>query len=146
MNVKCVFFLVFCIVFPLINGCVTRTITVKTNPSNAAVYVDDKLVGESPVSVPFVYYGTRKITIEKKDADGKLVRERKTVYEKIKAPFYEIFPIDFVSELIWPFDIIDDHVLHYDLSEIKQLSRKEQQKIILENAQELKMRVDAPDF
>jgi hypothetical protein len=146
MSEKYTVFLFFCTVFIFVNGCVTRTITVKTNPSNAAVYVDDKLVGESPVSVPFVYYGTRKITIEKKDADGKLTRERKTVYEKIETPFYEFFPIDFFSELVWPFDIIDDHVLHYDLTEIKQLSRKEQQKIVLDNAQELKIRVDAPDF
>ncbi|GJQ58878.1 MAG: PEGA domain-containing protein [Candidatus Scalindua sp. AMX11] len=146
MNVKYTIVFAYCALFLLISGCVTRTITVKTNPSNALVYVDDKLVGESPVSVPFVYYGTRKITIEKKDADGKLIRERKIAYEKIKTPLYEFFPLDFVSELVWPFDIIDDHVLYYDLAEVKQLTRKEQQKIVLENAQELKIRVDAPDF
>ncbi len=146
MSLKYAIFSVFCTLFLLINGCVTRTITVKTNPSNATVYVDDKLVGESPVSVPFVYYGTRKITVEKRDADGKLTCEREIAFEKIKTPFYEIFPLDFVSELVWPFNIIDDHVLHYDLTEVKPLSRKEQQKIVLENAQELKVRVDAPDF
>ena len=146
MNVKHCIFLVICSVFFLLTGCVTRTITVRTNPSNASVYIDDKLVGESPVSVPFTYYGTRKITIEKRDADGKLTCERKVALEKIKTPLYEVFPLDFFSELIWPFNIIDDHILIYDLTETRQLSRKEHQKIVLENAQELKQKVDAPDF
>ena len=146
MHVKHCIFLIICSVFLSLTGCVTRTITVRTNPSNASVYIDDKLVGESPISVPFTYYGTRKITIEKKDADGKLTCERETVFEKIKTPLYEVFPLDFFSELIWPFNIIDDHILTYDLTETKQLSRKEHQKIVLENAQELKQKVDAPDF
>ncbi len=127
-------------------GCVTRTITIKTNPSNALVYVDDKLVGESPVKVPFTYYGTRKITIEKRDADGRLIYERKKVFEKIKTPVYEIFPLDLFSELIWPFDIKDDHILNYDLVELEPLPRKEQQKKLLDSAEELRQRVNAPDF
>ena len=64
------------------SGCVTRSITVKTNPSNALVYIDDKLVGESPVSMPFTFYGTRKIMIERKDEDGALTHERTIVFEK----------------------------------------------------------------
>ncbi|MCP5002752.1 MAG: PEGA domain-containing protein [Planctomycetes bacterium] len=146
MNKKYAGVLILCIGVLSVCGCVTRAITVKTTPSNALVYIDDKLVGESPVSVPFIYYGTRKITIEKRDADEKLTHERKVVLEKIKTPFYELFPLDFVSELVWPFNINDDHVLHYELVEMKPLSRKEKQKTVLENAQELRMRVDAPDF
>jgi hypothetical protein len=130
----------------LFTGCVTRTITIKTNPSNALVYVDDKLVGESPVEIPFTYYGTRKITIEKKDADGRLMCERKTVFEKIKTPAYEVFPLDFFSEIVWPFDIQDSHVLNYDLVEVTPLSRKEQQKSVIENAEELRQKVNSPDF
>jgi len=130
----------------LFTGCVTRTITIKTNPSNALVYVDDKLVGESPVEIPFTYYGTRKITIEKKDADGRLLCERKIVFEKIKTPVYEVFPLDFFSEIVWPFDIQDSHVLNYDLVEVTPLSRKEQQKIVMENAEELRQKVNSPDF
>lgn len=130
----------------LFAGCVTRTITIKTNPSNALVYVDNEPVGESPVTVPFVYYGTRKITIEKKDADGRLICERKIVFEKIKTPVYEMFPLDFLSEVIWPFDIQDNHVFNYDLVEVTPLSRKEQQKKIIENAEALRQKVNSPDF
>ncbi len=66
LSIKSLRFLILVIVLFLFAGCVTRTITVRTNPSNALVYVDNELVGESPVEIPFTYYGTRKITIEKK--------------------------------------------------------------------------------
>ena len=127
-------------------GCVTRTITIKTNPSNALVYIDDKLTGESPITIPFTYYGTRKIMIEKRDEDGRLTHERATVFEKIKAPAYEIFPLDFFSEVLWPGKLKDDHVLNYDLVKLEPLSIKEQQEKVIKNAEELRQRVNAPDF
>ena len=146
LSIKSLRFLILVIVLFLFSGCVTRTITIKTNPSNALVYVDNELVGESPVEIPFTYYGTRKITIEKRDADGKLIYERKIVLEKIKRPVYEMFPLDFFSENLWPFGIQDNHILNYDLVELKPLSRKEQQKRVIENAEELRQRVNSPDF
>jgi hypothetical protein len=127
-------------------GCVTRTITVKTNPSNASVYIDDKLVGESPVTIPFTYYGTRKIMIERRDDEEKLTHERTTSFEKIKAPVYEIFPLDFVSELVWPRELKDEHILTYDLVELEPLTTKELQKRVLKNADELRQRINSPDF
>jgi len=127
-------------------GCVTRTITVKTNPSNASVYIDGQLVGQSPVTVPFTYYGTRKITIERKDDEEKLTHERTTSFEKIKAPVYEIFPLDFISELVWPRELKDEHILTYDLVELEPLTTKELQKRVLKNADELRQKVNSPDF
>ena len=146
LPIKPLRFLILITALFLFTGCVTRTITIKTNPNNALVYVDDELVGESPVEIPFTYYGTRKITIEKKDDDGRLICERKIVFEKIKAPVYEVFPLDFFSEIVWPFDIQDSHTLNYDLVEVTPLSRKEQQKNVIENAEELRQRVNSPDF
>jgi hypothetical protein len=146
LPIKSLRFLILITALFLFAGCVTRTITIKTNPSNALVYVDNELVGESPVEIPFTYYGTRKITIEKKDADGRLICERKIVFEKIKTPVYEMFPLDFFSENLWPFDIQDNHILNYDLVELTPLSRKEQQKRVIENAEELRQKVNSPDF
>lgn len=139
-------FLILIVIIFLFNGCVTRTIIVETNPSHANVYIDDEFAGESPIEIPFTYYGTRKITIEKRDADGKLTHERITALEKIKTPVYEVFPLDFVSDVILPFDIKDNHILNYDLVELEPLSRKEQQKSMLENAEELRQKVYSPDF
>jgi hypothetical protein len=128
------------------SGCVTRSITVKTNPSNALVYIDDELIGESPVSMPFTFYGTRKVMIERKDEDGVLTHERTIAFEKIKAPVYEIFPLDFFSELVWPFKIKDDQVLSYNLVELDPLPIKERQAKMLKSAEELRQRVNAPEF
>ncbi|MCP4254315.1 MAG: PEGA domain-containing protein [Candidatus Scalindua sp.] len=128
------------------SGCVTRSITVKTNPSNALVYIDDKLIGESPVTIPFTFYGTRKIMIERKDEDGALTHKRTIVYEKIKTPTCQIFPLDFFSELLWPFEIKDDQVLSYNLVDLDSLSIKERQAKMLKNADELRQRVNAPEF
>ncbi len=139
-------FLILVVAVFAFSGCVTRSITVKTNPSNALVYIDNKLIGESPVTMPFTFYGTRKIMIERKDEDGVLTHERTIEFEKIKAPVYEIFPLDFFSEIVWPFKIKDDQVLSYNLVELEPLSIKERQAKMLKSAEELRQRVDAPEF
>jgi len=139
-------FLILVVAVLAFSGCVTRSITVKTNPSNALVYIDNKLIGESPVTIPFTFYGTRKIMIERKDEDGVLTHERTIEFEKIKAPVYEVFPLDFFSEIVWPFKIKDDQVLSYNLVELEPLSIKERQAKMLKNAEELRQRVGAPEF
>ena len=146
LSLKAISLLIISVFLFLSVGCVTRTITVETNPSHAKVYIDNKFVGESPVSIPFTYYGTRKIMIEKKDADGVLLYERMIAYEKIKTPVYEIFPLDLFSEMVWPLDIHDNHALSYDLAELDPLPKKELQKKMLKNAEELRQKVNSPDF
>ncbi len=139
-------FLILVTIIFTFSGCVTRSITVKTEPSNALVYIDDELIGESPVTMPFTYYGTRKIMIERKDEDGVLTHERTIAFEKIKAPMYEVFPLDFFSELVWPFKLKDDQVLSYNLDALEPLSIKEKQEKVLKNAEELRQRVNVPEF
>ncbi len=139
-------FLILVAIIFAFSGCVTRSITVKTNPGNALVYIDNELIGESPVTIPFTYYGTRKIMIERKDEDGVLTHERTIAFEKIKAPVYEVFPLDFFSEILWPRELKDDQVLSYNLVELEPLSIKEQQEKVLKNAEELRQRVNVPEF
>ncbi len=120
------------------SGCVTRTINIESTPSNASVYLDDKYIGESPVSVPFTHYGTRKITVEKKDEDGRLVLKRAINFEKIKPPLYEVFPFDFISEILYPGKLEDKHDFHYQLDELDLPSIAERKKQILLNAEDLR--------
>ena len=87
-----------------------------------------------------------KIMIEKRDGDGRLPHERMTAFEKIRAPVYEWFPLDFFSEMVWPREIEDDHILSYDLVKLNPPPIKEQQEKLLKNAEELRQRVNAPDF
>ena len=86
-------------------GCVQRRMTVRSNPPGALVYVDDYQIGTTPVSTDFIYYGTRKIRLVK---DG---YETLTVRQPFPLPWYQIFPLDFVTENLWPWEIRDERVV-----------------------------------
>ena len=86
-------------------GCVQRRMTIRSNPPGALVYVDDYQIGTTPVSTDFIYYGTRKIRLVK---DG---YETLTVRQPFPIPWYEIFPLDFVTENLWPWEIRDERVV-----------------------------------
>jgi hypothetical protein len=79
--------------------------TIRSNPPGALVYVDDYQIGTTPVSHDFVYYGTRKIRLVK---DG---YETLTVRQPFPIPWYEYFPLDFVSENLVPWEIRDERVV-----------------------------------
>lgn len=136
-----VFSIVFTLGFTVLSGCVLRSLTINSEPSGAAVYLDDKLIGETPVTVSFTYYGTRKIMLEKTDAEGVLLYERKIVYEKIKPPVYQIFPLDFFSELVLPLKLKDEHYFIYPLDPLKQLSKERLQEKVIKNAEDLRERL-----
>lgn len=89
----------------LATGCVQRRMTIRSNPPGALVYVDDYQIGTTPVSHDFVYYGTRKVRLVK---DG---YETLTVRQPIPLPWYEIFPLDFVTENLLPWEIRDERVI-----------------------------------
>jgi len=89
----------------LATGCVQRRMTIRSNPPGALVYVDDYQIGTTPVSTDFIYYGTRKIRLVK---DG---FETLTVRQPFPLPWYEIFPLDFVTENLWPAEIRDERVV-----------------------------------
>lgn len=90
-------------------GCVRRRLTVRSNPSGAVAFVDDQEIGVTPVSTPFTYYGTRKIQLFR---DG---NETVTVKQPITAPWYQIPPLDFFVENLWPFEIRDERHVTFDL-------------------------------
>jgi len=94
-------------------GCVTRRLTMRSEPPGAKVYVGDEEIGITPVSHDFTYYGTRKIRMVK---DG---YETLIVNQPIPAPWYQIPPLDFVSENIVPGEIRDERVITYQLSPLK---------------------------
>jgi len=86
-------------------GCVQRRMTIRSNPPGALVYVDDYQLGTTPVSHDFVYYGTRKIRLVK---DG---YETLTVRQPFPVPWYEYFPLDFVTENLIPWEVRDERVV-----------------------------------
>ena len=84
--------------------------TIRSSPPGALVYVDDYQIGTTPVSTDFIYYGTRKIRLVK---DG---YETLTVRQPFPIPWYEIFPLDFVTENLWPWEIRDERVVDLAMS------------------------------
>lgn len=91
------------------NGCVHRRLTIRSNPPGATVYVDKREIGRTPVSTPFTYYATREIQLVR---DGYEVVTQK---EKIRPPWYQIPPLDFLSENLWPGEIRDERVVDFQL-------------------------------
>jgi hypothetical protein len=73
-------------------GCVHRRMTIQTSPPGALIKVDGKDVGYSPTSVDFTWYGQREIQALK---DG---YETQTQLVDINAPWYQKFPLDFISD------------------------------------------------
>lgn len=90
-------------------GCVQRRLTVRSNPPGAVVYIDDVEIGTTPTSIPFTYYGTRTIRLEK---DRYQTVE---VQQKISPPWYQIPPLDFVSEVLVPREIRDEREVKIDM-------------------------------
>ena len=95
--------------------------TIRSNPPGAMVYVDDYdyPIGTTPISHNFTYYGTRKIRLVK---DG---YETLTVMEPIRAPWYQIPPLDFVTENLVPGDLHDQRTLSYQLAPQKVVPTEE---------------------
>lgn len=86
-------------------GCVRRRLTIRSNPPGAQVFVDNQEVGTTPCSASFIYYGTRSITVMK---DG--YRTEK-ILQKINPPWYQIPPLDFVSENMVPKELRDERIV-----------------------------------
>lgn len=90
-------------------GCVRRRLTVRTNPPGASVYVDKQLIGTTPASSAFTFYGTREIEVV---ADG--FRTEK-VLRKISPPWYQLPPLDFFAETLWPWEVRDERIIDVTL-------------------------------
>ena len=91
------------------SGCVRRRLTVRTFPAGAQVFVDDQDIGITPCSASFVYYGTRKITVMKEGY------RTETLFQKIYPPWYQIPPLDFVTENVVAREIRDERIVDVQL-------------------------------
>jgi hypothetical protein len=89
----------------LSSGCVERIMTVSTDPQGARVIINDEEVGVSPARVAFLWYGDYDIIIRKSG-----YQTLKTHY-RVDPPWYQIPPLDLISETMIPGTIRDVHVL-----------------------------------
>ncbi|MFO0981127.1 MAG: PEGA domain-containing protein [Planctomycetota bacterium] len=93
-----------------VTGCVERVLVVRSDPPNARVFVDGHEVGEAPYTESFVHYGTREVTVR---ADGFVQR---TELVELTTPWWQVPPIDFLTEVMLPWNERDEHevFLHLD--------------------------------
>jgi hypothetical protein len=69
-----------------------RRLTIRSQPTGAAVVVDGEEIGFTPVSMDYTYYGTRDITLMK--SGYKTVK----LPHKLETPWYQVFPLEFVTD------------------------------------------------
>ena len=82
-------------------GCVERSLRIESTPSGALVHLDGEQIGVTPVEVPFVYYGTRRLDVWMTDPAYDLAP--RTEWVELRPAWYERFPFDLFTELLWPF-------------------------------------------
>jgi len=88
-------------------GCVKRTISISSNPNGALVWVNDREVGRTPVTIDFVYYGEYDVRLEK---DG---LEPVMTSRQVTSPTWDFPGVDVVVEIFsnqessvfWHFDL-----------------------------------------
>jgi len=75
-------------------GCVQRTITINSDPDGALAYLNDTEVGRTPVTVPFTFYGTYSVRLEKEGY------QTLNTTQKAEAPLWENPGPDLIAELL----------------------------------------------
>lgn len=94
-------------------GCVERRYVITSDPPGALVLRNGVPIGATPVDDHFVYYGTYHFTLVK---DGYATAQ---VDQCVSTPWYEYFPLDFVSEALYPGHIEDVRRFHYTLQPVE---------------------------
>lgn len=89
-------------------GCVERKMLIRSDPSGAPVWIDEKYAGETPLDRSFTFYGERRIRIGPvRDKSGKVEYREVERVVNVEAPAYEAFPIDFFYEVLYPLTLTD---------------------------------------
>jgi hypothetical protein len=93
----------------LLNGCVRRQLTIRSEPPGALAYLNDQLIGPTPATFDFQWYGWHRLTLRKEGY------ERVDDRQRIHAPFYFWIPLDLVMELM-PFPVRDTREWSYAMT------------------------------
>jgi len=100
-------------------GCVERTLTVNTIPEGALVVLNDEEIGRAPVTTSFNWYGDYNVRIS---APG---YETLNTHRRLKGPWYDKFPWDFIMNNLNPRRIVDKYEWTFELQPKKEIDRDE---------------------
>jgi len=123
--------MIACVGAALMCGCVEREMTITSEPEGALVFVSDREIGRTPVTLPFTWYGDYDIILRR---DG---CETLKTHAEINAPWYEVPPLDLFSHMA-PWTYRDQRYLRYSLIQRKEPSDED----LIKKADALKKRLD----
>ena len=103
----------------LCGGCVERQLTVKTEPSESLVVLNDEEIGISPVTINFEWYGDYNVRISKKGY------QTLQTHRSIKRPIRDRFPFDLFADVLWPKRIVDKYEWTFKLEPYQSPDREE---------------------
>lgn len=109
-------------------GCVERRLTINTKPADALVVLNDEEIGQSPVTVPFSWYGDYNVRISKEGF------QTLRTHRELKGPWYDKFPWDFFAQIVNPKRILDSYEWTFELAPKQQPDRDE----LIRSADDLK--------
>ncbi len=117
-------------------GCVERKLWVRTDPPEAEVSLNGRPVGVSPVAIPFSFYGVVRVEATKSGYREAAARV------DLDTPWYEIFPLDFLSENLLPFTLVDEHRALLRLEPVAPLETEADRERARREAGELRVRAE----
>ena len=117
-------------------GCVERLLAIQSDPPGAAAYLDGEKVGTTPCEVPYTWYGTRVLVLELRGFT--LVRKE----IELNPPWWQIVPIDFITDVLIPVTIHDRMSVSYTLEEAP--VSQDAIEPVLQRADELRKKSEPP--
>jgi PEGA domain len=90
----------------LVSGCVTRLMTIKSDPPGALLFMNGQEVGRTPVTQEFLWYGNYGVILR---LDG---YETLKTSAAVPAPVWQYIPLDLITDML---PLTDEHVLNYTL-------------------------------
>jgi len=117
----------------LLASCVAeRTLRITSNPPGAEVRLEDETVGTTPLELPFIHYGTRRLTLR--------MPGHRTWSDRIHIapPWYARFPVDILTEVVFPVGWKHSPGFHVDLESDASVDTGPDLRSVLERADALK--------
>ncbi len=100
-------------------GCVRRTLTIETEPAGALVWLNDEEIGRTPVTTDFTWYGDYDLIVRHEDY------QTLQTHVNVRRPWYQLPPIDFFAEVLWPGRIVDARAYTFALTPAEPPDREE---------------------
>ena len=77
-----------------LTGCVQRTISIRSDPAGALVHLNDEEIGRTPLTVPFTFYGTYQVQLQR--AGYETILTKRTA----QAPWWDLPGPDLIAEIL----------------------------------------------